>query len=208
MKKIVLAVAAAMMVAGAAYAGGSNAGTLEVGVTYGNIGAINKSNSQNHTDFGGWGFMVGYYEPIIPFLGVQANGFMVFPGTDGVSVTTNGTTANMGSVLKVPFAVSGELMLALDIPIAIFDIRAGVGLGYTLYDAQPVIGNESYIHQFSVPIFVAAGVQLGSFGVKAGCDVQFVFSQYQTIDNKTDTYSNSNLDFINVFPYVAATFKF
>lgn len=207
MKKIVLAMVAALLVAGTAFAG-TNSGRLEVGVTYGNISEIDKNNNQNHGDIGGWGFMVGYYEPIIPFFGVQANAFLVFPGYDGVSFTTNGTTVKNTNVnSSVPLALSGEIMLALNIPIAIFDLRAGAGFGYTLY-AVNNYGTSSGMHQLSVPVFASFGVRLGSFGVKAGCDIQFVFAQYQSNDSKTEEFSNPYKNYINVFPYVAATFAF
>lgn len=206
MKKFLLAMAAALMVAGTAFAG-SNSGTLDVGVAYGNISVISKANNQNHSDIGGWGFTVGYYEPLIPFLGIQANGFLVFPGSDGISYTTNGVTVtNTDYNKQVPFVFSGDLMVALNIPITIFYIRAGAGIGYTLYDIN--YSSEIFAHQFSIPIFVAFGIDLGLFGVKAGCDIQFVFSEQQVQNGNTIDTKYNDKDYINVFPYICASFKF
>lgn len=207
MKKFLLAMVAALMVAGTAFAG-SNSGTLDVGVAYGNISVISKANNQTHGDIGGWGFTVGYYEPIIPFLGIQANGFLVFPGSDGISFTTNGVTAkNTNYNNQVPFVFSGDLMVALNIPIAIFYIRAGAGIGYTLYDTKNY-SSEIFVHQFSIPFFAAVGINLGLFGVKAGCDIQFVFSQQQVENGNSRDAKLNDKDYINVFPYICASFKF
>lgn len=211
MKKIFLVFTAALLISGTAFAGKSS---FEVGVTYGNISTINKNNSQNHTDIGGLGVMIGYYEPIVSFLGAQANAFLISPD-DNISSTFNGTTTKITntsySSLTVPFAFSAELMLALKIPVSIFDISAGAGIGYTLYDTKTTFYNsttEVYTHQFSVPVFAALGVRLGSFGIKAGCDFQFVFSQYNSTNNKTEKFENNDLNFINVFPYISAMFNF
>ena len=211
MKKIFLVFTAALLISGTAFAGNSG---FEAGVTYGNISAINKNNSQNHADIGGFGFMIGYYEPIFSFVGVQTNAFLIFPD-DNISTTVNGTTTKNTNTsyysLTVPFAFSAELMLALKIPVSIFDISAGAGIGYTLYDTKATRYNsttEVYRHQFSVPVFAALGVRLGSFGIKAGCDFQFVFSQYNSTNNKTEKFENNDFNFINVFPYISAMFNF
>lgn len=210
MKKIFLVFTAALLVAGSAFA----KGTFEAGVTYGNINTTSKTNSQNHADVGGFGFMVGYYEPIVSFVGVQTNAFLIFPG-DNISNTVNGTTTKITNsnayTRTVPFAFSAELMLALKIPVSIFDISAGAGIGYTLYDQKiSIFGstNEAYRHQFSVPVFAALGVRLGSFGIKAGCDFQFVFSQYNSANSKTEKFENTDLNFVNIFPYISAMFNF
>ena len=211
MKKIFLVFTAALLISGTAFAGESS---FEAGVTYGNISSIDKNNSQNHVDIGGFGFMIGYYEPIVSILGVQTNAFLIFPD-DNISNTVNGTTTKITNTSyafsTVPFAFSAELMLALKIPVSIFDISAGAGIGYTLYDTKTTFYNsttEEYTHQFSVPVFAALGIRLGSFGIKAGCDFQFVFSQYNSTNNKTEKIENTYRNFINIFPYISAMFNF
>lgn len=208
MKKIFLALTAALLVAGTAFAGTSQ--NFEAGVAFGNISCVNKNNSQNHVDYAGWGFTVGCYEPLVSIVGFQGNLFMTFPGSEGISVTTNGNTVkNTSGYGTVPLVFSAEAMLAVKVPLSIFYVSAGAGIGYTLFDIQYPVTGEYVYHQLSVPVFAAVGVNFGSFGVKAGCDIQFVFTEYVSHNDKTDASNRtSNYNLINVFPYVAATFNF
>lgn len=205
MKKIILALATALLISGTAFAGRSG---FEAGVAYGNISFIDKNNFRTHTDVSGWGFEVGYYQSLLPFVGLQGNIFCVFPGS--VKHTVNGGSASdISASYKSPYFATGEAMVMLNLPIAILDLRAGAGISYTMHDAENKLHSTKFLsHYFAVPVSVAAAIHLGGFGLKAGCDMNFVFSKYITQDNKTEKVENDNLNTFIILPYVALTFNF
>lgn len=207
MKKIISAVLTAMFIAGAAFAGSTN--NVEIGATYGTISYVNKNNCNNHTDVSGWGFTVGNYDELIPFAGVQTTAFFIFP-RELRKYNSNGYITDYSSSYDSPFVMSLEAMLMLNVPLGLFDVRVGAGIAYTLHCENRSYVSKSDIvnHYIAVPVSVCSVFHLGSVGLKAGCDIQFVFSNFITENGGTQELRNLNYDTFIFLPYVSATFKF
>lgn len=60
----------------------------------------------------------------------------------------------------------------------------------------------------SIPLSLAAVAHLGSIGVKAGCDIQFVFKGWEKVGNVSNDLDMSNTNYITTIPYVSACFSF
>lgn len=220
MKRFVLTVLSALLITGTAFAGSNsgfnvnlasgNSNTFDIGACYGTISYVSKNNSGNHTDVSGWGFVVGEYEKFIPFMGVQASAFFIFP-KELKQYHSSGYVSNLSDSYNSPVFMSFEAMLMLDFPITIFNIKAGAGIAYTLHyesDSYYYTGSDAINHYFAVPVSISASATIGGLGIKAGCDFQFVFSNYITQNNKTEELRHLSYDTFIVLPYVCATIRF
>lgn len=204
MKKFFLAITTALLIAGTAFAGGKDG--FEAGITYGTLATVNKDDAKIHTDISGWGFELGYYESVIPFVGVQANAFFMFP--DSIKAyASNGTSTDLSGLYKAPFVMSAEAMLMVNIPITIIDLRVGAGIGYTLHaQHNNLLNMDYYNHYLTVPVSAAVVLHLGALGLKAGCDINFAFSAWQTYENNSTELPNTT-NYIVVLPHIAVTLK-
>lgn len=220
MKKILLTFLTTLIITAGAFADTNsgfnlssaryNNSTFEIGATYGTISYVNKNNSASHTNVSGWGLAIGDYEQILPFIGTQTSAFFIFP-EKLKQYKSNGTVSDLSYAYNSPFVMSFEAMLMLNIPFAIFDLRAGAGIAYTLhYESNSFYytGSEAINHYFAVPVSVSASASLGNIGLKVGCDFQFVFANFITQDGDTQELKHLNYDTYVILPYVAATFKF
>lgn len=220
MKKFVLTALATLLITGTAFAGSNsgfnvnlaseNSSTIDIGACYGTISYVNKNNSGNHTDVSGWGFVFGDYEKFNPFMGVQASAFFIFP-KELKQYHSSGYVSNLSDYYNSPVVMSFEAMLMLDFPITFFNIKAGAGIAYTLHyesDSYYYTGSEAINHYFAVPVSISASVTLGSLGIKAGCDFQFVFSNYITQNDITEELTHLSYDTFIILPYVCATIRF
>lgn len=208
MKKLILAITAVLMISGAAFAGSGNSSkeTFEVGITYGVINMVDKSNSGNYTSTSGTGLHLGFSNDFAYILGTQTNLYFYTPGNGEIFVNYN--RRDFPSQYSDFFAFSADAMLMLKIPLGIIDLKAGAGIGYTLRHNKDNLNRADVYDNFiSIPVSADATLNLGSFlGLKVGFDLQFAICSWKS-DNNT-TQEITGYDTFVFLPRTSLVFKF
>lgn len=208
MKKLILAITAVLMISGAAFAGSGNSSkeTFEVGITYGAINMVDKSNSNRYTTTSGTGLHLGFSNDFAYILGTQTNLF--FYSQDNGNIFVDGSVYSLAPRITDLYAFSADAMLMLKIPLGLLDLKAGAGIGYTFRHNKDNTNHADVFDNFiTIPISADAILNLGSFlGLKVGFDLQFAIYSWKYDSNTTQEITG--YDTFVFLPHASLIFKF